>query len=52
MERCSFLQGPGKKGPEDKVPRTASQGGGREEELGQMEDFGHSCQVLRVERRE
>lgn len=33
----------------DKVPGTLGQGGGREEEPGQMEDFGHSCQVLRVE---
>lgn len=41
-----------RKGPGDKVPGTVGQGGGREEELGQMEDFGHSCQVLRVERSE
>lgn len=41
-----------RKGPEDKVPGAAGQGGGREEELGQKEDFGHSCLVLRVERSE
>lgn len=38
-----------KTGPGDKVPGNSGQGGGTEEELGQMEDFGHSYQVLRVE---
>lgn len=38
-----------RKGPGDKVAGTPGQGGEREKELEQMEDFGHSCQVLKVE---
>lgn len=37
-----------KTGPGDIVPGNLGQGDGTEE-LGQMEDFGHSYQVLRVE---
>lgn len=40
-----------KTGPGDEVPGNSGQGSGTEEELGQMEDFGHSYHVLKVERR-